>query len=207
MFYNDLFIFWKRNKLNKKKKNHNALLETIWTLIPCFFVLSFMFPSMALLYIEENIEKISLNTVNIIGNQWYWVYENNTYSHNYKFTSNLFLPNEYNKKYLNFLRLFETNEPLVIPIAIKTAFYITSNDVNHSWSVPGLGIKVDAIPGRINLKEITPTKIGMFSGMCSELCGVEHGFMPISLQIVTIKDWINNLGRNNINLDNFWFIG
>jgi heme/copper-type cytochrome/quinol oxidase subunit 2 len=86
-------------------------------------------------------------------------------------------------KYLS--RLLTTTKTLPVSVGIKTSFYITSNDVAHSFSLPSLGIKVDAIPGRINLKTVIPTRLGLYSGMCSELCGVEHGFMPISLQVLS----------------------
>ena len=188
--------------------SHNTWLEVIWTIIPSLFILLFMYPSMALLYLEENVEKSSIVTVNVIGNQWYWVYDINTSLFSKSFTSNLVTVENFEGENPNAMRLLATNESLILPVGIKSSIYITSNDVAHSWCVPALGVKVDAIPGRINLKEITPTMLGMYSGMCSELCGVEHGFMPISLQIVTIDEWINSLtkeGTANTNIDNFFY--
>lgn len=182
--------------------SHHTLLETIWTVIPCIFVLLFIYPSMALLYLDENVEKSSILTVNIIGNQWYWVYEVNTSLASKSFTSNLVVLENLEEEYPNSLRLLTTNESLVVPVGIKNSLYITSNDVAHSWSMPALGVKVDAIPGRINYYDITPTMLGMYSGMCSELCGVEHGFMPISLHVVTTDEWVNSLENTTESINN-----
>lgn len=183
--------------------SHNTLLETVWTLIPCVFILLFMYPSMALLYLEENVEKSSIFTVNVIGNQWYWVYDINTSLVSKSFTSNLVAVENLEEENPNSLRLLATNESLIVPVGIKTSLFITSNDVLHSWAVPSLGLKCDAVPGRINYKEITPTMLGMYSGMCSELCGVEHGFMPVSLHVVTTDEWINSLTKPDATNSNF----
>lgn len=106
-----------------------------------------------------------------------------------KYVSNLLLLERKERKHFGLSRLLTTTKTLPISVGLKTSFYITSNDVAHSWAIAGLGLKVDAIPGRINLKTIIPTRVGLYSGMCSELCGVEHGFMPISLQILTFADF------------------
>jgi heme/copper-type cytochrome/quinol oxidase subunit 2 len=89
---------------------------------------------------------------------------------------------------MNLYRLLQTTESLPIIVGVKTSFYITSNDVNHSFSLPGLGVKVDAIPGRINLKAVIASRLGLYSGMCSELCGINHGFMPISVKVLTFSE-------------------
>ena len=171
--------------------SHNTILEIVWTIIPCFFIIIFMIPSMALLYLEDKIEKSSIVTVNVIGNQWYWVYEVNTSLFSTSFASNLVDVESLEGESVEAIRLLATDKTLVLPVGIQTSVYITSNDVAHSWSVPALGVKVDAIPGRINYIQIMPTMLGMYSGMCSELCGVQHGFMPISLQVVTPTEWVN----------------
>jgi len=180
---------------------HNIKLEIIWTIIPIFFILEMIFPSLSLIADDEIDHKGSIYTVGVIGNQWYWNYELNLAIGVIKYVSNLLLLEEYNNEHKNLSRLLTTNKTLPILVGVKTSFYITSNDVAHSWSLPSLGIKVDAIPGRINLKTVIFTKLGLHSGMCSELCGVEHGFMPISVQVMTFNDWwytiLENLKKKN----------
>lgn len=174
------------------KFTHNILLEVIWTLIPIVFILEMIFPSLSLIADDEIDNKGSIYTVGVIGNQWYWNYELNIVGVVIKYVSNLMLLDESNSTHKYLSRLLTTTKTLPVSVGIKTSFYITSNDVAHSFSLPSLGIKVDAIPGRINLKTVIPTRLGLYSGMCSELCGVEHGFMPISLQVLSFdKFWLN----------------
>jgi len=164
-------------------------LELIWTIIPILIILEMVFPSLSLIANEDIDYKGNLYTVGVIGNQWYWNYEINLSIGIIKYVSNLLLLEESNLKHDHLNRLLVTTKSLPIIAGVKTAFYITSNDVNHSWSLPGLGLKVDAIPGRINLKTVIASRLGLYSGMCSELCGVEHGFMPISVQVLTFSEW------------------
>lgn len=174
------------------KFTHNILLEVIWTIIPIIFILEMIFPSLSLIADDEIDNKGSIYTVGVIGNQWYWNYELNIVGVVIKYVSNLMLLDESNSTHKYLSRLLTTTKTLPVSVGIKTSFYITSNDVAHSFSLPSLGIKVDAIPGRINLKTVIPTRLGLYSGMCSELCGVEHGFMPISLQVLSFdKFWLN----------------
>jgi heme/copper-type cytochrome/quinol oxidase subunit 2 len=172
---------------------HNLKLEVIWTFIPIFIILELIFPSLSLIADDEISNKASLNTVNVIGNQWYWTYELNAVMGSIKQVSNLIALEEDDESHKNYSRLLVTTSAVSIPVGLKTSFFITSNDVAHSWAIPGLGLKIDAIPGRINLKTIIASKLGLYSGMCSELCGVEHGFMPISLQVLTLSNWGYNL--------------
>jgi heme/copper-type cytochrome/quinol oxidase subunit 2 len=191
-----------KNSLKKKKilkfhKNmfitHNISLEIIWTIIPILIILEMIFPSLSLIADDEIDHKGSLYTVGVIGNQWYWNYELNLALGVVKYVSNLVLLEEFNSEHKNLSRLLATTKTLPIAVGIKTSFYITSNDVAHSWALPSLGIKVDAIPGRINLKTIIASRLGLYSGMCSELCGIEHGFMPISVQVLTFSNWWYNI--------------
>ncbi len=168
---------------------HNMKLELIWTMIPILIILEIIFPSLSLIASEDMDHKGSLYTVGVIGNQWYWNYELNLALGVIKYVSNLILLEEENEKHKKLSRLLATTKSVPIVVGVKTAFYITSNDVNHSWAIPSLGLKVDAIPGRINLKTVIASRLGMYSGMCSELCGVEHGFMPISVQVLTFSKW------------------
>ncbi len=199
--YLENITFLKKALINNKILNiykylnftHNIKLEIIWTIIPIFFILEMIFPSLSLLADDEIDHNGSIYTVSVIGNQWYWNYELNLAIGVIKYVSNLLLLEENNNEHKNLNRLLTTIKSLPIAVGIKTSFYITSNDVAHSWALPSLGIKVDAIPGRINLKTIIATRLGLYSGMCSELCGVEHGFMPISVQVLTFNDWWFNI--------------
>lgn len=172
---------------------HNLKLEVIWTFIPIFIVLELIFPSLSLIADDEISNKASLNTVNVIGNQWYWTYELNAVMGSMKQVSNMITLDESDSSHKEYSRLLVTTSAVSIPVGLKTSFFITSNDVAHAWAIPGLGLKIDAIPGRINLKTIVASKLGLYSGMCSELCGIEHGFMPISLQVLTLSKWGYNL--------------
>jgi heme/copper-type cytochrome/quinol oxidase subunit 2 len=191
---------------------HNLKLEVIWTFIPIFIVLELIFPSLSLIADDEISNKASLHTVNVIGNQWYWTYELNTVIGNLKQVSNLLLIDEWERSNRKYARLLATTNAISIPVGLKTSFFITSNDVGHSWAILGLGIKVDAIPGRINLKTVIVSKIGLYTGMCSELCGIEHGFMPISLQVLTLNNWGYNLENMSekvltyVDVKNIWQI-
>lgn len=173
-----------------KGQNHEERLELIWTYIPGLFILIFMLPSMALLYLEDNINR-SVVTVNVIGNQWYWEYEVTTSLFSTRYASNLVDVEKWDgEANVKPLRLLTTDRALVLPVGVQASIYVTSNDVAHSWSLPALGVKVDALPGRINNIQIMPTQVGVYSGMCSELCGVQHGFMPIEVHVVTPQEWI-----------------
>lgn len=191
---------------------HNLKLEVIWTFIPIIIVLELIFPSLSLIADDEISNKASLHTVSVIGNQWYWTYELNTVIGNVKQVSNLLLIDEMEPSNKKYARLLATTNAISIPVGLKTSFFITSNDVAHSWAIQGLGIKVDAIPGRINLKTVIVSKIGLYTGMCSELCGIEHGFMPISLQVLTLNNWGYNLENMSekvltyVDVKNIWQI-
>lgn len=212
-----LYINYYRNLIKNTKKNttqlyklrddlnftHNILLEIIWTIIPILFILEMIFPSLSLIADDEIDHKGSIYTISIIGNQWYWNYELNIMQIVIKYVSNLLLLERKERKHFGLSRLLTTTKTLPISVGLKTSFYITSNDVAHSWAIAGLGLKVDAIPGRINLKTIIPTRVGLYSGMCSELCGVEHGFMPISLQILTFADFWNMIKLTNMTSGGF----
>ena len=198
---NLIYFYLVENLKNKKILNfhkylnltHSIKLEILWTMIPILIILEMIFPSLSLVADDEVDHKGSLYTVGVIGNQWYWNYELNLALGVIKYVSNLVLLEENNAEHKNLSRLLTTTKSLPIAAGIKTSFYITSNDVAHSWAIPALGLKVDAIPGRINLKTIIASRLGLYNGMCSELCGIEHGFMPISVQVMTFSNWWYNI--------------
>jgi heme/copper-type cytochrome/quinol oxidase subunit 2 len=177
----------KKDKLETKKLTHAPGLEIFWTIFPSFILLAIAIPSLILLYQLDAVEPLSL-CVKVIGHQWYWTYEIGSSVGLFQD----FLPGRkviyqtYFDSYmiadeLSRLRLLEVDNPLFVPTGIPLTFLITSTDVIHSWAVPSLGIKVDAIPGRLNQVGVTVLNEGIFYGQCSELCGVNHGFMPINV--------------------------
>lgn len=167
--------------------NHNNLLEFVWTLLPAVVVLFLLIPSFWLLTFIEGIQFDEFfTTIRVTGNQWFWTYDFLTnYSNpiNTNFDSYMILEESLNLN-AGELRLLETDNALLIPTQTPLRFLITSSDVLHSWAVPSLGIKVDACPGRLNQNLITIKRPGIFYGQCSEICGVNHGFMPINLVVI-----------------------
>nr|YP_009051497.1 cytochrome c oxidase subunit II [Tetranychus ludeni]AIH15658.1 cytochrome c oxidase subunit II [Tetranychus ludeni] len=149
--------------------NESNELELFWTIIPAFIILIISLPSMFLLYCyEEN--KFSFMDVKIIGNQWYWTYE----------YPNMSFVESYIKS-SNFLRCMNTSNSLIIPSNKFIRLLLSSNDVLHSWTVPSLMSKMDAIPGRLNMMFLNCNKSILLKGQCSEICGINHSFMPISV--------------------------
>lgn len=173
-----------------------TVLEIIWTLIPSVVIVWILIPSFTLLYSVDSILD-PLITVIVVGHQWYWSYEISENSYFFKdlninkelgFDSNLLKGEDL---VFGTHRLLEVNNRLVLPVGIPIQFLITSGDVLHSWAIPEMGIKVDAIPGRLNQVITELKRPGVFYGQCSELCGVEHGFMPIVLHVVPLDSYLN----------------
>lgn len=158
-----------------------SLLEFIWTVIPCVILLFISIPSFTLALALDETHKPSL-WVKVIGNQWYWIYEYSTYEENIAIYSNILYGSDLE---FNSLRLLKPDLSVSIMGNRFSRFLITSADVIHSWAIPSLGLKVDACPGRINSISILPTKDGIYYGQCSEICGVNHAFMPIALEVVS----------------------
>lgn len=160
------------------------LLEFIWTVIPMFFLVFIALPSLYLLYLIEDIGQCAL-TVKVIAHQWFWEYE--YFSSDYNF-------NSYIKQYTgDSVRLLDVDNRLVLSNLVPVTIMVTSADVLHSWAVPRIGLKVDAIPGRINYLNLTPNSFGIFYGQCSELCGSNHSFIPIVLEVASPKGIITYL--------------
>lgn len=152
-------------------------IEIFWTLIPAFLLIFIAFPSLKTLYILE--ESISpLISIKTIGFQWFWNYE---YSNLKEFKYNSII----NRRKI--FRLIESSNHLILPINIPIRIIISSKDVIHSWTIPSLGVKIDAIPGRINQISILINRPGIFIGQCSEICGAGHRFIPISLEAINLK--------------------
>ena len=162
--------------------DHHTALEITWTIVPVLILVIILIPSMKILYVFDKIENPDM-TIKVIGHQWYWSYE---YPHDeeakaiafdsYMIPTNDLKPGQ--------LRLLDVDKPLVIPQGKTIRILVTSQDVIHSFAVPSFGIKIDSIPGRINETWMRVDKPGMYYGQCSELCGKDHGFMPIAVKVV-----------------------
>nr|YP_010954450.1 cytochrome c oxidase subunit II [Tropilaelaps mercedesae]WMV02013.1 cytochrome c oxidase subunit II [Tropilaelaps mercedesae] len=184
-FISYILIYLFNNKLYNRYLTENHEIEIIWTLIPSCLLIFIALPSLHLLYlIEENFSPAI--TIKILGHQWYWSYELSDF--NIEFDS-FMLTSDYN------FRLLETDNNLVIPFSTNIRFLISSTDVIHSWTIPSLGLKIDAIPGRLNQLFTFTHRPGMYFGQCSEICGSNHSFMPISMEITSLKNfsnWVKN---------------
>jgi len=161
------------------RTTHNTLIEVAWTLIPVLILVGIAVPSFRLLFQELDIPKADL-TIKATGKQWYWSY---AYPDNGKFEFDSLLARD--KK----PRLLGVDNEMVVPVNKVVRIQTTGADVIHSFAVPAFGIKIDAIPGRLNETWFKATKTGMFYGQCSELCGKDHAFMPIAVRVVNDQDF------------------
>nr|YP_009560719.1 cytochrome c oxidase subunit II [Ixodes tasmani]QAB05952.1 cytochrome c oxidase subunit II [Ixodes tasmani]QAB05965.1 cytochrome c oxidase subunit II [Ixodes tasmani]QAB05978.1 cytochrome c oxidase subunit II [Ixodes tasmani] len=159
-------------------------IETIWTIIPAITLIFIAFPSLRLLYLLDESFSSSI-TIKVIGHQWYWSYEYSDF--NIDFDS-FMIPSTDLK--LNNFRLLEVDNRVIIPYNLNIKFMITSADVIHSWTIPSQGIKMDAVPGRLNQFSSLSNRPGLYFGQCSEICGANHSFMPISLEVTSINNFI-----------------
>jgi cytochrome c oxidase subunit 2 len=175
-----VWLFNATTNLDTQKFKHNTFLEIFWTLVPSFILFTIAIPSFALLYAMDEMLAPQA-TLKAIGHQWYWSYECGDKCQNLKeihrFDSYMrVVPFE------NFLRLLEVDTNVILPIKTSIRVLITSSDVLHSWAIPSLGIKLDACPGRLNQVHAYILRAGIFYGQCSEICGTNHGFMPIVIE-------------------------
>jgi cytochrome c oxidase subunit II len=161
------------------RTTHNTLIEVAWTLIPVLILVGIAVPSFRLLFQELDIPKADL-TVKATGKQWYWSY---AYPDNGKFEFDSLLAQDKQP------RLLGVDNELVVPVNKVVRVQVTGADVIHSFAVPAFGIKIDAIPGRLNETWFKATKTGMFYGQCSELCGRDHAFMPIAVRVVSDQEF------------------
>lgn len=177
--------------INSKIKEAQRL-ECVWTLLPALILIKLAIPSISLLYKLDEPFIQSLISYKAIGRQWYWNYN----IFDFKFSS---LINNEREAYmepsdnLNIIRTLNTNLSLILPINISSQILVTSSDVLHSWTVPSIGLKIDACPGRLNSIFVCPSNIGVFFGQCREICGANHSFIPISVEVWQPKDFSNFL--------------
>lgn len=174
------------------RRNYNKFflegqeLETIWTVLPGVLLIFIALPSIKILYLIEETKNPSL-TIKVTGHQWYWSYE---YTDIINFDIDVFIENS------NTNRLLNCRRNLPIPCKQNTRILTTSTDVIHSWALPSIGVKVDANPGRLNQTFIYPKRLGLFFGQCSEICGANHSFIPICLE-VTFPSLVINFLKNS----------
>ena len=162
---------------------HNIAVEILWTLIPCLILIVMAVPSFKILYKQDTIPKADV-TVKAIGYQWYWGYEYP--DENIIFESYMIETKDLKK---NQPRLLAVDHEVVVPVNKVVKVLITANDVLHAWALPSFGVKRDAVPGRINETWFKAEKVGTYYGQCSELCGIKHAFMPITVRVVSEKDY------------------
>ena len=187
MFYS-IFAHRKSRGYKPAKFHDNATLEVVWTVIPFLILVSMAIPSTATLLEMSDTSKSDL-TIKITGYQWKWKYDYP--DQDVGFFSTLTTPRDQieNKATKGEHYLLEVDNPIVVPVGKKVRFLVTANDVIHSWWVPQLGVKKDAIPGFINEFWVRADEAGTFRGQCAELCGKDHGFMPIVVSAVSQEDF------------------
>ena len=183
-------LLWIMVRYNKRanptpsKTSHNTLLEVAWTIIPVIILVLIAIPSFRLLYFEMDIPKPDL-TIKAIGKQWYWSYAYP--ANNIQFDS--LMLDDADAAKAGEPRLLGVDNPIVVPVNKVVQIETTGADVIHSWAMPAFGVKMDAVPGRLNHTWFKATEIGTYYGQCSELCGARHAFMPIEVKVVSEADF------------------
>lgn len=173
------------------------LIEIVWTVLPALILLFIALPSLRLLYLLDEVSVPGL-TVKVVGHQWYWRYEYSDFK-NIRFDSYILTTEALRG---NRFRALEVDNRTVIPYSTQVRVLVTAADVIHSWTIPRLGVKVDAVPGRLNQLRFLAERVGVVFGQCSEICGSNHRFIPITLEILPIGRFINWLKRLGVGWNN-----
>nr|AHA52465.1 cytochrome c oxidase subunit II [Therophilus festivus] len=187
IFY--IIMMYMYNNFINRNILHGQFIEIIWTIIPMLILIVLAIPSLKILYLIEEIISTN-NTMKILGNQWYWNYEYSDFN-NINYDS--FMLKDFNMK--NTFRLLDVDNRFILPYKYFIRNLVSSNDVIHSWTIPSLGLKIDANPGRLNQFIMMINRPGLYYGQCSEICGLNHSFMPIVLESINMKNflkWIVN---------------
>nr|QGZ10078.1 cytochrome c oxidase subunit II [Oncopsis nigrofasciata] len=174
------------NKMIDKNMLEGQMIELIWTITPAIMLILIALPSLRILYLIEEINNPMIS-IKAIGHQWYWSYEYSDFK-KIEFDSYMKTSTELN---INEMRLLETDNHVVIPYKSIIRMLISSTDVIHSWTIPSVGLKIDATPGRINQSSMMVMRPGIYYGQCSEICGANHSFMPITLESVSMETFMN----------------
>nr|BAV71565.1 cytochrome c oxidase subunit II [Enteromius camptacanthus] len=174
-------------KLTNKYILDSQEIEIVWTILPAVILVLIALPSLRILYLMDEINDPHL-TIKAMGHQWYWSYEYTDYENlsfdSYMVPTKDLTPGQF--------RLLETDHRMVIPMESPIRVLVSAEDVLHSWAVPSLGVKMDAVPGRLNQVAFIASRPGLFYGQCSEICGANHSFMPIVVEAVPLEyyeDW------------------
>ncbi len=177
-----IFIRFNRKKNPIPRKfSHNSLIEVIWTVVPVIVLVAIAIPSFRLLYFMDKTSEAEM-TIKAIGHQWYWTYEYPDLGEDISFDAVMLQEDELEEGQL---RLLETDESVVVPINTNIRLLVTADDVIHAWAIPSFGVKIDAVPGRVNETWFRVDAEGVYYGQCSELCGRDHAFMPIKVKAVS----------------------
>jgi cytochrome c oxidase subunit 2 len=173
--------FNRRSNPTPSKNSHNTLIEIIWTAVPVLILVVIAIPSFRLLYMQDAVPEADL-TIKATGYQWYWGYEYADLEIG-EFYANM-IPDEEIDADAGQYRLLSTDYPLVVPVDATVRLNVTAADVIHSWAMPNFGVKIDAIPGRLNETWFRVEQAGVYFGQCSEICGLRHAYMPIEIHAV-----------------------
>nr|QZK21274.1 cytochrome c oxidase subunit II [Amitermes sp. ANIC 0017] len=184
VFYTMISII--QNKQTTRFILEGQMLETIWTIAPAIILVFIAIPSLRLLYLMDEIHSPAM-TLKAIGHQWYWSYE---YSDFTKLEFDSYMVQQEDQQ-INTFRLLDTDNRIVLPMNSPIRMIVTAADVLHSWTVPSLGVKTDATPGRLNQVSFSINRPGLLYGQCSEICGANHSFMPIVIESVSTNQFIN----------------
>nr|AVP25637.1 cytochrome c oxidase subunit II [Chiasmocleis ventrimaculata] len=160
-------------------------IEMVWTIMPAIILIVIALPSLRILYLMDEISNPDI-TIKTIGHQWYWSYEYSDFT-NISFDSYMTPTKDLEPGQI---RLLEVDNRMVTPIGMATRAIVTAEDVLHSWTVPALGVKTDAIPGRLNQTSFLISRPGLYYGQCSEICGANHSFMPIVIEALPTQNFL-----------------
>nr|YP_010703311.1 cytochrome c oxidase subunit II [Anastatus shichengensis]WCO11514.1 cytochrome c oxidase subunit 2 [Anastatus shichengensis] len=193
-----LLFFMLFNKFINRFLLEGQFIEIFWTIIPMLMLFFLVIPSLSILYLSDELINPEL-TIKIIGHQWYWSYEYSDFGEvnfdSFMISDNFSEVNKNNEFNLinnyGLIRLLDVDNRMILPLFYHIRMLVSSFDVIHSFTIPVLGIKVDAVPGRINQIGVLINRGGLFYGQCSEICGVNHSFMPIVLESVEVKSFLN----------------
>nr|AQP28737.1 cytochrome c oxidase subunit 2 [Anenteotermes cf. polyscolus BDIT101] len=184
VFYTMISII--QNKQTSRFMLEGQMIETVWTIAPAIILVFIAMPSLRLLYLMDEIHNPVL-TLKTVGHQWYWSYE---YSDFTKLEFDSYMVQQEDLQ-ANTFRLLDTDNRVVLPMNSPVRMIVTAADVLHSWTVPSLGVKTDATPGRLNQVSFSINRPGILYGQCSEICGANHSFMPITIESVSTNQFIN----------------
>nr|WBR65563.1 cytochrome c oxidase subunit 2 [Layahima elegans] len=180
------------NKFINRFLLEGQTIEVIWTILPAITLIFIALPSLRLLYLLDEVDNPSI-TLKTIGHQWYWSYEYSDFM-SVEFDSYMTPTNELPN---NGFRLLDVDNRTTLPMNTQIRVLVTAADVLHSWTVPALGVKIDATPGRLNQTNFYINRPGLFFGQCSEICGANHSFMPIVIESIPMKSFINWIKLNS----------